>query len=476
MVFAPILSPSLLLTSYLLASSSNRQTEYEKAPGRKRNQRVVKVPAGKTIAKKNQSRNKSNVESKSELVSPIPQLTESGPRPSYFTCRHSYENTLINEMENTIGNVEAYSPCPGLVRIENNSNLSPFYDPIYALQSIPNAVVVSADSIKNIAKEIYNQLCDELDIAAAPRGSLAIHGLVPGMCKGQRNPILHNRSKKIAEELKTMLKKRFPAARNISVKDSAHGGEEEKWILQLMLQTHNIAIASLSQCKKVGPAYCYWPNWYHPLGLADIDIEEAPSSAYRKLMEALECMRVYPLSTSNVVDLGAAPGGWTSLLRRLNCRVVAVDRSPLDNVLMDDDMVSFVKGDAFTYVPEWVEDSNTRMAKAPPNSWMVSDVIAYPERVTEMLEQWCGNHWVTHLVVTMKFQGSEPSFSELDRAIQVSRSHGYECRVKHFFNNKNEVTLMVAEKNQIDDMFLNVGVLGKPVYEVTLPMRNIATM
>ena len=37
--------------------------------------------------------------------------------------------------------------------------------------------------------------------------------------------------------------------------------------------------------------------------------------------------------------------------------------------------------------------------------WMVSDVIAYPERVTELLQRWGGNNWADRMVLTMKFQG-----------------------------------------------------------------------
>ena len=71
------------------------------------------------------------------------------------------------------------------------------------------------------------------------------------------------------------------------------------------------------------------------------------------------------------------------------------------------------------------------------------------------------------MIVTMKFQGGEPDLDELDNAIQVVERLGYNCRVKHFFNNKNEVTFMVSEKdgNQLD---LEVGSLGSTMFPVTL--------
>ena len=78
---------------------------------------------------------------------------------------------------------------------------------------------------------------------------------------------------------------------------------------------------------------------------------------------------------------------------------------------------------------------------------MISDVVAYPERTSEMLNAWCENKWASNMIVTMKFQGDEPDLDELDKAITVVNGLGYHCCVKHFFNNKNEVTIMVAERD-----------------------------
>ena len=387
---------------------------------------------------------------KQDELWPLPPVTmPNEPRPSYFTCRHTYENTLIDEIQRFVqpdDEVVVSSPYPGLVRVEDASDiLSEFYDPVYALQSLPQCVVGTAESIKGIARETLSALLgdgsnnEQLDerseklrqmLRTAERGSLTIHPLVPGMCKGQSNPIMMNRCTKIGEELSNMLKKIYPAARKAAVDDD--GNEmmpSEHWVLQIMLQSPSIAVASLSKCKHVGPGNnAYWTNFHYPMGLAKVDIEERmPSSAYRKLMEGIECMGICPASTSTVVDLGACPGGWTSVMRRhFGCRVVAVDRSNLDPVLMRDEMVTFVRGDAFSFEPPH---------NMGEDSWMISDVIAYPERTTEMLNTWCENKWASNMIVTMKFQGDEPDLDELcNNAIAVVKGH--HCRVKHFFNKK----------------------------------------
>jgi hypothetical protein len=313
------------------------------------------------------------------------------------------------------------------------------------------------------------------------------------------------------------LKKGYPAARpksssatSTASSTSSSGLEppsNDRWLLQVLLLTPNVAAASLVKCAAVHPSttppgttttaiaatptstsdagdrlpnyyYYYWPNWQFPAGLAKVDItdEEMPSSAYRKLMEALECMRIRPHAKCTVYDLGACPGGWTWILRHfLDCSVIAIDKSPVDPRLMKDPRIEFIKGDAFTFEPR--PRTSTTTTSIVKEVWMVSDIIAYPDRILELLSRWCGGKWADCMVVTMKFHGSQPDLDAIDQAVQVAQIHGYHCRAKHFFNNKNEVTLMIRQHLQLplkvdeDDstttsppLLLQDGVLGTPMY------------
>ena len=61
----------------------------------------------------------------------------------------------------------------------------------------------------------------------------------------------------------------------------------------------------------------------------------------------------------------------------------------------------------------------------------------------------------------MKFQGEEPSFEDLDKARDITQQAGYRYfRAKHFFNNKNEVTLMISyDGDEVDE--INEDVSGE---------------
>jgi 23S rRNA C2498 (ribose-2'-O)-methylase RlmM len=503
------LSPFIILS--LFASSPNTSNSNRRRKSKKSNdynsyvskssdkqQRTGRRRYNRTGDKINKGQRKGNKleNNVQQDVYPLPSLTTpTSNKPTYFTCRHTYEDTLIDEIKqfankNLDGNISVISPYPGLVKVDDEMNILPsLYDPVYALQTMPNSVVVSGDSIKNIAYAIHEALLGNDDdddddeysslrkkLRSAPRGSLSIHALVPGMCKGQTKPVMFNRCEKVGDELAKMLRKAYPAARNKANQSTEEDDvvgindeEQEKWLLQFMLQSNTIAAASLTQCKFVGPGNdAYWPNWNFPLGLGDVNIEEKmPSSAYRKLMEGLDCMRIHPSQKSYVVDLGACPGGWTGVMRHLGSFVTAIDRSKLDPSLMNDRMVEFVKGDAFTFSPEHNEDED--------DTWMISDVIAYPDRCTELLDSWCEQGWAKFMVVTMKFQGSEPALQELDSAVEIVKSYGYECRVKHFFNNKNEVTFMVAKSIGTVENYASIQtnggerLLDKPMYQRIIP-------
>ena len=137
----------------------------------------------------------------------------------------------------------------------------------------PSCVVISAESINGIAREVVSALLDDEDDTrsvqlkeqlynVAQRGALTVHPLVPGMCKGQSKPIMQHRVHKVCEEISKMLKKTFIVARrkassvvvvvaaaaaaDVDNKEDGNITQQnnnERYVLQIMLQSSNIAVA-----------------------------------------------------------------------------------------------------------------------------------------------------------------------------------------------------------------------------------------
>lgn len=559
-------------TSSSSSSNGNRSTPSKKPIGRSRyapgggggdgggaGRGKRKRPRGGGADEKRhrQGRQSTNITSTGSV--PLPPLTTTPGfrRPAYFTCRHTYEDALSEEIlrqvvdyrgEEAANKLLVSSPHPGLLCLQYKEEeeeesqqyhgvtdlLPKDYNPTYALQSMPDCVIVKSESIKSLANSVMDALLlrrlendddketqtitgaktieevkQQSPLWSAPRGSLSIHALVPDMFRGVPEPRRKQRSYKIAEEIATQLKKTCAAARPPSTprilgfddgnsNNTKNQNNPEKWLLQVLLLEPEVAAASLTRCSHSVPnghdmglartpscSSRTWPNWSLPAGLAKVDIEQKmPSSAYRKLLEAFWLMGDRPPSFSRdasraslpVVDLGACPGGWTGALRLMGCRTLSVDRSALDDALMNDPMVEFVKGDAFRYFPPWVSEYKETLSSPPNDSWMVSDLIAYPERVSGLLNDWCGKRWVSRVVITCKFQGKEIPWDELRNAEEVARGHGYSCLTKHFFNNKNEVTLMAVHDEKLVETSLNEAtLLGEAMYPAVLVGGKRAT-
>ena len=381
----------------------------------------------------------------------------------FVTCRHTYETTLMEELRVTTG-LQATTVAPGLLLIEDDvtdpkRELPPL---TYALQWLPSATHISGSSITKLAKAAMNAIEKDLpNLDGLPRGSLAIHALTPDVFRGAKSPALLSRAEAIASAVSKGLRGTCPAARPRREGDPEPG--PRLYLLQLLLLDSNTLAVSLSASRPVdlsGTSLLgHWPCWSHPAGIAQCSIGEyMPSSAYRKLAEGLQVLGLQRLDGWKCVDLGACPGGWTALLRRLGAKVIAVDRSELDSALWggipenladfkkrssvlgfpvadpgSEDLV-FVQGDAFAWSPP------------EPVDLMVSDVASYPERVAELLERWCSQGWADNICVTVKFQG-EPSWQALEAAKATAAKHGFVSRSLHLFSNKNECTLLVVKSS-----------------------------
>lgn len=152
---------------------------------------------------------------------------------------------------------------------------------------------------------------------------------------------------------------------------------------------------------------------------------DPPSSAYRKLQEALVLMGRWPGPGDLCLDAGSCPGGWTWVLAECGATVHSVDRAPLDPRVSARPNVSFKTGNAFALKP----------GDFGPLDWFCCDVICYPAKLWTWLEPWLSAGTVKTFVVTVKMQGPDPDWETLERFAAVPGS-----RLLHLHHNKHELT------------------------------------
>jgi 23S rRNA (cytidine2498-2'-O)-methyltransferase len=156
--------------------------------------------------------------------------------------------------------------------------------------------------------------------------------------------------------------------------------------------------------------------------------EDPPSSAYRKLQEALLLAGARPGPGDLCLDAGSCPGGWTWVLAELGARVHSVDKAPLDVRVSSRPNVEFKTGNAFALKP----------GDFGPLDWFCCDVICYPAKLWTWLEPWIAAGTVKRFVVTVKMQGKEIDWETLDRFAAVPGS-----RLVHLHHNKHELTWLL---------------------------------
>jgi 23S rRNA (cytidine2498-2'-O)-methyltransferase len=164
----------------------------------------------------------------------------------------------------------------------------------------------------------------------------------------------------------------------------------------------------------------------------------APSRSTLKLAEAivtflgnreLELLR----PGMRVVDLGAAPGGWTWQLARRGLRVTAIDNGPLKGSVRDDPLVTHVRADGLTYAPR------------RPVDWMTCDIVEQPARIAVLVARWIGEGHTRHAIFNLKLP-MKKRYDEVERcsaivgeALARSRSR-HHFALRQLYHDREEVT------------------------------------
>jgi 23S rRNA (cytidine2498-2'-O)-methyltransferase len=159
-----------------------------------------------------------------------------------------------------------------------------------------------------------------------------------------------------------------------------------------------------------------------------------PSRAYLKLWEALVRLRRWPAPGERCLDAGASPGGWTWALAKLGARVIAVDRAPLEEHVAAMPGVECIRHDAFTLKPE----------DTGPIDWLFCDVICYPVRLYEWIEQWLASGLCANFVCTIKMRAGEGSVDNVDFDTPRRFAAIAGGTVVHLYHNKHELCWMMC--------------------------------
>jgi len=166
----------------------------------------------------------------------------------------------------------------------------------------------------------------------------------------------------------------------------------------------------------------------------------APSRSFLKVEEAYGVLGAGPAPGETVVDLGAAPGGWSYSAARRGARVVAVDNGPLKGGALDHPQIVHYRQDAFGFQP----------GPGAAFDWLFCDLVEEPHHVLrDLVEPWLGRGWCRRFVINLKFGRTEPVvlLQELRAAASPFVRHPSDFRIRHLYHNREEFTVVGTVKS-----------------------------
>lgn len=339
----------------------------------------------------------------------------------------AYVDVLREELRSLGARIHDHSEVAAGALLVTGGAAAPL-DPAFARQVLPGACLVENGTANELASAV-------LEVCNASGASLVPADVEVAL------PELPRKGSKALEE-HPLTSAREDVARLIGLKVEgrrAKHGAPPATGHQLRVLLVDTWRAWVSISKRSGaPALIAWPSPFVGGRPIDEEARDAPSSAHRKIDEALAWLETGPGPGDVVLDLGAAPGGWSWACLERGADVIAVDRADLHPEIARHGRLTHVRADAFRYVPE----------RQP--TWLICDVIVDPERSLDLAVGALSSRHLRGLVVTLKLKRPVPT-DVLKKARAVARSTpGFFGRVKQLASNKLEVTMMMRRRQSLD--------------------------
>jgi 23S rRNA (cytidine2498-2'-O)-methyltransferase len=136
-----------------------------------------------------------------------------------------------------------------------------------------------------------------------------------------------------------------------------------------------------------------------------------------------------------VVDLGAAPGGWSYSAAKRGARVIALDNGPLKGGALDNPLIEHRRADAYGHRPGPGERAD----------WMFCDLVDDPHHVLRnLITPWLEQRWCRRFVVILKFGRVDALalLREVRAPDSVFTRLAPGTRVRHLYHDREEFTLV----------------------------------
>ncbi len=327
------------------------------------------------------------------------------------TCQPGFESLLGLEM-GALG-FATQEIGPGWV-LSNAPTPTPMPEVAFAYLIFNSPVEIQADSVNALAQKV-------LDYFMKALGPTRIDEAWPCVWQFEAELVgLGRRVSAVEAAFLEMLKKRMSRLAKLAVNATPRESGDVKGLFVRFVD--------------FGRAYVSFEAFSNgQKRMADDDY--APSRSYLKVEEAYVVLGIDPKENETVVDLGAAPGGWSYSAARHGAKVIAVDNGPLKAGALNNDLIEHVLADAFGYCP-------------PDNAqvdWLFCDLVEDPNHVLDnLITPWLTKGWCKRFVINFKFGRADPIalLKQLRSPTSPFVTHAKYFKIRHLFHDREEFTVV----------------------------------
>jgi 23S rRNA (cytidine2498-2'-O)-methyltransferase len=328
-----------------------------------------------------------------------------------LTCQAGYEAFLAREAQE--GGSAPADQGPGWVRVAS-APAAPLESLVFPHLSLREPVEIRGESVNALAQGVADFFLTSL------RGE-RIDGPWPSLWLGPQEIVgLGRRLKAVEAAFGELLKKKLSRVAKLAGSDLPRGVGPVRGLFVFFVDFGRVWVAR--------EAYRHGQR-----RMADDDL--APSRSYLKVEEAYHLLGREPQAGESVVDLGAAPGGWSYSAAKRGARVIAIDNGPLKGGALDNPQIEHRREDAFGF-------------KAPDGTrydWLFCDMVEEPHNVLRnIVEPWLERGWCRRFVINLKFGRVDPLafVRELRTPGSPLIRHVPDLRIRHLYHDREEFTLV----------------------------------
>ena len=340
-------------------------------------------------------------------------------------CEPGWEPILADELGRTLPVSRHEVQAPGWVESRMVADeVETVASVAFSAQCLPRAEELHAPSISKWSEAVAARLIERFKDHHGPwRLHIYSHYF---RHETEPDPSGPRRSALIATAIENLLRKKQRRLLRTRQNDMLAAWQADEALVQVALMSPSDGALSICFSEERNRLRRLLSRF--PAGAVPIPPDaQAPSRAFQKLVEVERRLAMPIAAEATCVDLGSSPGGWAYVALARGASVTAIDRSPLRDDLMENPRLTFLRQDAFKWLPE------------EPVDWLLSDVVAFPARVIELLDTWLRRRLCRRFCVTIKFRGAE-DYPRLEDVKRLLFSHGAEFCLRRLTSNRNEVT------------------------------------